>query len=145
MITIPKETKIAKMEQIPDDACCLNTGNTSETSSDHCSTLWKMVDKVDNRLTHCEKEQLYMILLDYSDIFVQSPDNFGQTGEIQHRIDSGHSQSVHQQTWRMPTFQKDEARKLVQEILDKDFIHCNPQRVLWLLQQYSSGRRTDWC
>ena len=125
MITIPKGTKIAEMERIPDDAIITVAStqeSVSETTSDHRSTMWKMVDKVDDRLTHREKEQLYVLLLDYSDIFAQSPDDFGRTGKIQHRVDTGDSQPIRQQTRRMPTFQKDEARKLVKEMLDKDVI-----------------------
>ena len=125
MITIPKGTKIAEMERIPDDAITTVAStqeSVSETTSDHRSTLWKMVNKVDDRLTHREKEQLYALLLDYSDIFAQSPDDFGRTGKIQHRVDTGDSQPIRQQTRRMPTFQKDEARKLVKAMLNKDVI-----------------------
>ena len=96
--------------------------SVSEISTDHHSTLWEMVDKVDGKLNQNEKEQLYALLLDYSDIYAQSSDDFGQTGRIQHRIDKGDSQPIHQQTRRMPTFQKDEARRLVKEMLDKDVI-----------------------
>ena len=81
-----------------------------------------MVDKVDDRLNQNEKEQLYALLLDYSDIFARSSDDFGQTGRIHHQIDTGDSQPTHQQTRRMPTFWKDEARRLVKEMLDKDVI-----------------------
>ena len=124
-ITIPKGTKIAEMEQIPDDAITTVAStqeSVSETSNDHRSTLWEMVDKVDDRLNQSEKEQLYALLLDYSDIFAQSSDDFGGTGRIQHRIDTGDSQPIRQQTLRMPTFRKDEARRLVKEMLDKDVI-----------------------
>ena len=124
-ITIPKGTKIAEMEQIPDDAITTVAStqeSVSETSNDHRSTLWEMIDKVGDRLNQGEKEQLYALLLDYSDIFAQSSDDFGRTGRIQHRIDTGDSQPIRQQTRRMPTFRKDEARRLVKEMLDKDVI-----------------------
>ena len=121
-ITIPKGTKIAEMERIPDDAVASTQESISETSSDHRSTLWEMVNKVDDRLNQNEKEQLYALLLDYSDIFAQSSDDFGRTGRMQHRIDTGDSPPIRQQTRRMPTFRRDEARKLVKEMLDKDVI-----------------------
>ena len=40
-----------------------------------------MVDKVDDKLTLAEKEQLYALLLDYSDIFALSSDDFGRTAQ----------------------------------------------------------------
>ena len=100
-----------------------------------------MVNKVDDRLNQNDKEQLYAFLLDYSDIFAQSSDDFGQTGRIQHQINTGDSQPIRQQTRRMPTFRRDEAKKLVKEMPDKDLF--NRQRVLGLLQWFSSRRRTD--
>lgn len=57
-ITIPKGTKIAEMERIPDDAITVASTqeSVSETSTDHHSTLWEMVDKVDDKLNQNEKE-----------------------------------------------------------------------------------------
>ena len=124
-ITIPKGITIAEIERIPDDAVATVTSpqeRVSETTSDHRSTLWGMVDKVDDRLSQEEKEQLYALLLDYSDIFAQRSDDYGRTGRIQHRIDTGDSQPIRQQAWRIPSFKKDEARRLIKEMLDKDVI-----------------------
>ena len=123
-ITIPKGTTIAEIERIPDDAVATVTSpqeRVSETTSDHRSTLWGMVDKVDDRLSR-EEEQLYALLLDYSDIFAQRSDDYGRTGRIQHRIDTGDSQPIRQQAQRIPSFKKDEARRLIKEMLDKDVI-----------------------
>ena len=49
---------------------------------------------VDKGLNQNEKEQLYALLLDYSDIFAQSSDDIGRTGKIQHRIDTGSAQPI---------------------------------------------------
>ena len=40
----------------------------------------------------------------------------------QHKIDTGNSPPIRQQTRRMPTIRKDQASKLVHEMLDKDVI-----------------------
>ena len=125
MISIPKGTVVAEMEQVPDESlttiASMQKGAT-EISAKHRSTLWEMVDKVDGKLTQAEKEQLYALLLDYSDIFVLSSDDFGRTAKIQQKIDTGNTPPIRQQTRRMPTIRKDQASKLVHEMLDKDVI-----------------------
>ena len=61
------------------------------------------------------RRNIYVLLLDYSDIFAQSPDDFGRTGKIQHRIDTGNSTTNPSAVPENADFRKDKAGKLVRK------------------------------
>jgi len=73
-------------------------------------------------LSQPEKEQLYTLLLECEDLFAKGPDDFGQTGSLKHKISTGDAQPICQQVRRIPPVQREEARKLLKEMLDKDVI-----------------------
>ena len=70
-------------------------------------------------IVHLEDEEdrrtLAEFLVEYQDVFATSSADLGQTGEVQHRIDTGDSAPIKQQPRRVPLHKK----KLVQEEVDK--------------------------
>jgi len=124
-VTIPKGTAIAEMELLP-ECSTMTIASTRERTSDvteeqRC-VLWEMATQAGDRLSQPEKEQLYTLLLEYEDLFAKGPDDFGRTGSLKHKISTGDAQPIRQQVRRIPPVQREEARKLLREMLDKDVI-----------------------
>ena len=84
--------------------------------------LWDMVCKVGNHVSSAEKEKLYYLLLEYSDVFSLSNDGLGRTSLSKHRINTGDSLPVHIPPRRIPHARREEVRKLLQDMLAKGAI-----------------------
>ena len=84
--------------------------------------LWKMVEKTGNHLTQQQKEQLFAVILEYHNIFAEGPAGFGRTDMVQHSIDTGDSRAIRQNVRRIPLSRREESRKLLQEMLERDVI-----------------------
>ena len=85
------------------------------------SALWDAVSG-NVELNRIEQEQLYHLLMAYHDIFSISQEELGHTGRVQHEIHTGNSSPIRQHARRIPSGQREEARKLVQEMLKRDII-----------------------
>eukprot|EP00731_Ephydatia_muelleri_P025917 Em0018g17a len=85
------------------------------------SALWDAVSG-NVELNRMEQEQLYHLLMAYHDIFSISQEELGHTGRVQHEIHTGNSSPIRQHARRIPSGQREEARKLVQEMLKRDII-----------------------
>ena len=83
------------------------------------SALWDAVSG-NVELNRMEQEQLYHLLMAYHDIFSISQEELGHTGRVQHEIHTGNSSPIRQHARRIPSGQREEARKLVQEMLKRD-------------------------
>ena len=94
----------------------------SEPSTEHREELWKLVECSEQCLTQDEKQQLFTLLLEYHDIFATRPHDFGQTNRIQHKIDTGMAPPIHQQVRRIPQFWRQEAKKLLEDVLNRGVI-----------------------
>ena len=73
-------------------------------------------------LSPVEKEQLYQLLIAYSDIFGMQQSDLGRTDCIRHKIDTGNAAPIRQRTRGLAPHQHQEAKKLVEEMLRKDVI-----------------------
>jgi len=82
--------------------------------------LWDMVEQNDVNLSKPQQQQLYSLLLGYSDVFAASSSILGRTSLLQHTIQTGDSSPVCQHTRRIPHCQRDEVKKFIQEILTKN-------------------------
>ena len=69
-----------------------------------------------------QREQLYNLLLGYSGVFATNNSNLGKASLLQHTIHTGDSLPVHQHARRIPHYQQDEVKKLIQEMLIKNII-----------------------
>ncbi len=128
-VTIHRGTRIATLEDCP---ACVATdgvttvGATSEAepviSQEKQKMLWEMVERSGDELGADEKEQLYLFLLSYADVFASDKADFGRTNKVEHRIDTGGAAPIRQPLRRIPPFQREEARKLLDEMLQKDVI-----------------------
>lgn len=83
--------------------------------------LWDAVSG-NVELDRIEQEQLYQLLIAYHDIFSISQEELGHTCRVQHEIHTGNASPIRQQARRIPSGLREEARKLVQEMLKRDII-----------------------
>ena len=124
-VSIPKGTKIAQLEPVSDvatEVVATASKDAQEISDDHRSRLWELANQTGDHLTPDQKEQLFTLFLEYADLFATGPDDFGRTGRLQHRINTGNAQPIRQQARRIPPFRKEEVKTLLSEMLDKDVI-----------------------
>lgn len=80
---------------------------------------------MDKDLTEEEKEQLYHLLLEYKDVFAHNQADLGHTDKVQHEVKTGNAHPIQQQVRRTGLTQMEEARKLIQEMLQKDIIQLS--------------------
>jgi len=78
-----------------------------------------MVEQSDVNLSKPQQQQLYS---GYSDVFATNSSNLGRTSLLQHIIQTGDSPPVCQHNRRIPHYQRDEVKKLIQEMLTKNII-----------------------
>ena len=84
--------------------------------------LWQMVVEAGSALSTAEQQQLFTVLSEYADIFAERSGDFGRTNKIRHSINTGDSPPIRQPVRRMPPYRREEARKLLSEMLAKDVI-----------------------
>ena len=137
-VTVYKGARVGHAEIMDDlDSACVSTVSVSETSltpdiqppSQTQRSQMQVVAKALNEvvqncqnLSPVEKEQLYQLLLAYSDIFGTQQSDLGRTDCIRHKIDTGNAAPIRQRTRRLAPHQHQEAKKLVEEMLHKDVI-----------------------
>ena len=94
----------------------------SRVTDSQCDNLWKIVNRPGDRLNLQQQNQLFALLLEYHDLFAEGPNDFGRTGKIKHRIDTGESPPIRQPVCRIPPFCKCQTKELLREMLDKNVI-----------------------
>ena len=105
------------------DVQCGNNDDPPLTVCPHTQQVLRdMVEKSDVNLSVSQKQQLYSLLLGYSNVFAANNSNLGRASLLQHTIHTGDSLPICQHTRRIPHYQWDEVKKLIQEMLTKNII-----------------------
>ena len=125
-ITIKKGTTIAVMEPLENDSQVV-ASLEEQKGVDVCSEkkrtmLWEITDSTSGDLTKSEKECLYGLLLEYSDIFAEDRNDYGRTDIVKHRICTGDNPSKRQQVRRLPPSRCAEVQQLLREMSEKKVI-----------------------
>ena len=136
-VTIRKDTNVAQLNQLDNNSVVITvkaqSNNVEEpppTVSSHTEqVLWDMIKQSDVNLSGSQQQQLYTLLLGYSDIFATKDSNLGRATMLQHTIQTGDSPPIRQHTRRIPHYQRDEVKKLIKEMLTKDIIQ--PSKSPW--------------
>ena len=97
-------------------------GDNEEVSSRKRSLLHDIANKSAGDLTSEEKNRLYEVLMEFADVFAENSDDMGRTGAVKHSIDTGTSPPVRQQCRRVPPFRREQAKKMIDDMLQKDII-----------------------
>ena len=128
-----KGVKIAQMEPldkdppITSDAHLLTISAVTEVSPSEHKVLWDIVSN-NTHLSNSEKELLFVLLMEYADVFSFHSD-LGRTDLTKHHIDTGDSQPVHQLPRRVSPARRQEVRQLLNEML-KNYI-IQPSNSPW--------------
>ena len=93
-----------------------------EVSSCKRGLLHDMADRSAGDLTSEEKNRLYELLVEFADVFAESSDDMGRTGVVKHSIDTGTSHPIRQKCRRVPPFRREQAKKKIDDMLQKDII-----------------------
>ena len=132
-ITVKKGTVVAQMEPLTEDVsssvAVVRERHPEDIPEEKREMLWEIVERDGDHLGSQEKEKLFQLLQEYEDIFASTPEDFGRTGMIKHKINTGEAQPIRQQVRRIPLFRREEARKLLHSMLEKDVIQ--PSKSPW--------------
>ena len=112
--TLRKGTKIATLIQLPDDSVQAHVSVSSDVPDSKHTLLWEIAHKAEH-LTEAQRDQLYFLLLSYSDLFACSNDELGRTGMVTHTIHTGDASPVRTPPRRLPKRYQEEASKLLQQ------------------------------
>ncbi|KAL5505693.1 hypothetical protein EMCRGX_G007162 [Ephydatia muelleri] len=121
-IELKKGTELAKMDHIEQGSILNVSVTTSRESSTTNQRLWEMVNKVGDCLRTKEKEQLYVLLQEYADVFCFRSNELGRTSVLRHHINIENASPIHQLPRRVPQARREEVRRLLREMLDNGVI-----------------------
>ncbi|KAL5474644.1 hypothetical protein EMCRGX_G026625 [Ephydatia muelleri] len=121
-----KGLEIAQMEpldkdpSISSDTHLLTISAGTEVSPSEHKVLWDIVSTI-THLSNSEKELLFVLLMEYADVFSFHSD-LGRTNLTKHHIDTGDSQPIHQLPRCVSPACRQEVRQLLTEMLKNDII-----------------------
>ena len=92
----------------------------TEVSPSEHKVLWDIVSTI-THLSNSEKELLFVLLMEYADVFSFHSD-LGRTNLTKHHIDTGDSQHIHQLPRHVSPARRQEVRQLLTEMLKNDII-----------------------
>ena len=118
-IRISKGKKIASMELPIEAVITEKSEKVLQVTDSQRQNLWELINKSRERLNPEEQEELYTLLLQYHDLFAKEPNDFGRTDKITHKFDTGESPPIHQSLRRIPPFQRNQAKKLLDGMIKK--------------------------
>ena len=128
-VTLPKGAVVAELESVAEDwlqeaiiAVVSGEKQVAEPSTEDRKRLCKLVERSEQCLIQNEQQQLFALLLEYHNILAIGPHDFGQTGRIHHKIDTGMAPPIRQHVRRIPQFRRQEAKKLLEDMLDRGVI-----------------------
>ena len=127
-VTVQKGAPVAVMEPLPEED--VNTVSTSsvqqvpshEVLEQKKQQLWQIVLDIGEKISTEEQQQLYAVLLEHADLFAGGTNDFGRTSKIKHGINTGDAAPVRQQVRRIPPVRREEARKLLSDMVKEDVI-----------------------
>ena len=124
-VTLYKGKRIATLEPVeetPALGILAVQPKCPQVTEEKQEILWKLVESVGESLSEMNKEQLFFLLTEYADVFATSEEDLGRTEKVQHRINTGSSAPIRQQVRRIPPAKRQETRKLLKEMLERDVI-----------------------
>eukprot|EP00731_Ephydatia_muelleri_P022808 Em0015g391a len=92
-------------------------------------TLWSLVSKAGKHLNTQEKEQLFLLLQEYADVFSFRSSDLGRTSVLQHRINTGTENPIHVPPRCIPQARKEEVHRLLHDMLENGIVE--PSKGRW--------------
>ena len=127
-ITVRARFKIAQLTKLDPHSTVNSVENyggnqhTQNISEKKQLDLWEMVEQGSKALSESQQQQLYGLLLNFSDVFADGDEDLGRTQALTHSIDTGSSPPMCQQARRLPVHQRNKVKNLLNDMLDRDVI-----------------------
>ena len=132
-VTVYARTVLATLQKVelPVSDVIAASGNESVpvVKKKEQEMLWNVVEESGTDLNQGEKEIFYHLLLSYADIMAYSISDLGRTDKLQHHIPTGSATPIRQPVRRVPPPRRNEVRKLLKDMLDKEVIE--PSTSAW--------------
>ena len=126
-----KRSKIAVVEQL-DVAAVMSVRDepqsmlkTPSVNKEKQEMLWRVMENSAEKLTESKRNQLYVLLTAYADVFSCSDDELGRAGQLKHSINTGNHQPISQPACRVPPYRRKEVQKLLQDMQKRDVIQLS--------------------
>jgi len=100
------------------DDDCLCSLNPADKNDDE----WTKQLKFGNKLTVTEKSRLLKLIRKYKKVFRTNKDDFGRTGLVKHKIDTGDTNAIKQRPYRVGFTERREISKITDDLLSKNLI-----------------------
>eukprot|EP00731_Ephydatia_muelleri_P004957 Em0002g1133a len=126
---VHKGTRIARATRLQDESLLAPVTDAMsqekkipKVSESKSKLLWEMVQNCAADLSKEEMEMLYHVLMAYADVFAESNDELGRTNMVKQSVDTGNNPPIRQQFRRMPPFRREQARKLIEDMLKREIV-----------------------
>ena len=129
-VTLYRGTRIAQLaeiEEVDDSPVVVSSVQRGTVSPELEEALWLLAEKASLASEEWEKK-LFLLLLEYPDVFAFCNDELGRTSVLQHKIHTGDASPICQQFHRVCPQKRQEMRNLLSEMLGRDIIKpsCSP-------------------
>eukprot|EP00731_Ephydatia_muelleri_P000931 Em0001g931a len=126
---VHKGTRIARATRLQDESLLAPVTDAMsqekkipKVSESKSKLLWEMVQNSAADLSKEEKDMLYHVLMAYADVFAESNGELGRTNMVKQSVDTGNNPPIRQQFRRMPPFRREQARKLIEDMLKSEIV-----------------------
>ncbi|KAL5515841.1 hypothetical protein EMCRGX_G001073 [Ephydatia muelleri] len=126
---VHKGTRIARATRLQDESLLAPVTDAMsqekkipKVSESKSKLLWEMVQNCAADLSKEEKDMLYHVLMAYADVFAESNGELGRTNMVKQSVDTGNNPPIRQQFRRMPPFRREQARKLIEDMLKSEIV-----------------------
>ena len=126
-VTLYKGTRIAhltEVEEVDDGPMLISSVQCNgDISSELEAVLWTLAEQAS--LEHEEQERLFILLVEYADVFALSNDKLGRTDILQHEIHTEDAPPIRQHFRRVCPQKRQEMKALLSEMLERDIIRSS--------------------
>ena len=123
-VNLYKGTRIAhltEIEEVDDNPLLVSSvQHDGNVSFELEAALWALAEQA--TLEPEDQERLFVLLLEYADVFALGNDGLGRTSILQHEIHTGDAAPIRQQFRRVCPEKRQEMRTLLSEMLERDII-----------------------
>ena len=152
LVTLYKGTRIGRLtevEEVDDGSMLISSVQCNgDVSSELEAELWTLAEQAS--LEPEEQERLFILLVEYADVFALSNDKLGRTDILQHEIYTGDAPPICQHFRRVCPQKRQEMKALLSEMLERGIIRSsrNPWASLVVLVKKKDGTSclcVDYC
>ena len=134
VVVLPKHVQVGTIELVNAPLGVVANTSASLVQSDPKldEFLWSVVEESGAELSEEQKEQFFVLLREFGDVFAQSSSDFGRTSKLEHEIHTGDSTPVRQAVCRLSPHCRQEVQKLLHTMLNEGVVQ--PSKSPWASQ-----------